>query len=113
MIRGLGKQAGVSLCPATPLASVAHVLDRLDLILVMTVNPGFGGQRFIEAMLDKLRALRGMIGGRDIYIQVDGGINPETAPLARAAGADVLVAGSAIFGREDYAEAIAALRPAA
>ena len=110
MIKGLGKQAGVSLCPATPLASVEHVLDKLDLILVMTVNPGFGGQKFIGAMLDKLRALRGLIGDRDIHVQVDGGINPETAPLAVEAGADVLVAGSAIFGQDDYVQAIEALR---
>ncbi len=111
MIKGLGKQAGVSICPATPINAVEHVLDKLDLILVMTVNPGFGGQRFIEAMLDKLRALRELIGERDIHVQVDGGINPETARLAAEAGADVLVAGSAIFGRDDYAAAIDALRP--
>lgn len=110
LIKEHGKQAGVSLCPATPLASVEHVLDKLDLILVMTVNPGFGGQRFIDAMLPKLHALRELIGDRDIHVQVDGGINPETAPLATAAGADVLVAGSAVFGCDDYAEAIRALR---
>ncbi|MGI9508842.1 MAG: ribulose-phosphate 3-epimerase [Geminicoccaceae bacterium] len=111
MIKGLGKQAGVSLCPATPLSMVEHVLQRLDLILVMTVNPGFGGQRFISAMLEKLRALRDMIGERDIHVQVDGGVNAETAQQAVDAGADVLVAGSAIFNRDDYAAAIAALRP--
>ncbi|NJO38720.1 MAG: ribulose-phosphate 3-epimerase [Rhizobiales bacterium] len=110
-IRGLGRQAGVSLCPATPLASVEHVLDRLDLILVMTVNPGFGGQRFIAAMLDKIRALRALIAERPIHIEVDGGINAETAPLVVEAGADVLVAGSAVFKADDYAQAIAALRP--
>jgi len=112
-IKALGKQAGVSLCPATPLASIEHVLEKLDLVLVMTVNPGFGGQRFIEAMLDKLIALRTLIGERPIHVQVDGGINPETAPRAIEAGADVLVAGSAIFNGNDYAQAIEALRPAA
>lgn len=109
-IKALGKEAGVSICPATPLTHIEHVLDRLDLILVMTVNPGFGGQRFIMAMLKKLEALRDLIGDRPIHIQVDGGINPETAPLALEAGANVLVAGSAIFTKNDYAEAILALK---
>ena len=109
-IRALGKRAGVSICPATPESAVEHVLDRLDLILVMTVNPGFGGQAFIPAMCEKIRRLRAMVGDRPIRIEVDGGINPETVPLAVAAGADVLVAGSAIFGQADYARAIAALR---
>jgi ribulose-phosphate 3-epimerase len=109
-IRALGKRAGVSLCPATPESAIEHVLDKLDLILVMTVNPGFGGQRFIPAMLEKIRRLRAMIAGRPIRIEVDGGINPETAVEVLAAGAEVLVAGSAIFGRPDYAAAIAALR---
>ncbi len=109
-IKALGKKAGVSLCPATPISAVEHVLDRLDLILVMTVNPGFGGQRFIEAMLDKLQALRSMIGDRDIDIEVDGGINAGTAPHALEAGANVLVAGSSIFGTADYAAAMQALR---
>jgi ribulose-phosphate 3-epimerase len=111
-IKNLGKQAGVSLCPATPISAIEHVLDRLDLILVMTVNPGFGGQRFIEAMLAKLRDLRALLGDRPIQVEVDGGINAETAPLVVEAGADVLVAGSAIFGKDDYAAAIQALRPA-
>jgi ribulose-phosphate 3-epimerase len=111
-IKNLGKQAGVSLCPATPISAIEHVLDRLDLILVMTVNPGFGGQRFIEAMLAKLRDLRALLGDRPIHVEVDGGINAETAPLVVEAGADVLVAGSAIFGKDDYAAAIQALRPA-
>ena len=110
-IKNLGKRAGVSICPATPINAIEHVMDRLDLILVMTVNPGFGGQRFIEAMLVKLRSLRGLIGDRPILVEVDGGINPETAPLAVEAGADVLVAGSAIFNADDYGEAIRALRP--
>jgi ribulose-phosphate 3-epimerase len=110
-IAGLGKRAGVSLNPATPACMVAHVLDRVDLVLVMTVNPGFGGQRFIPAQLDKIRELRRMIGDRPVRIEVDGGITPETAPLVIEAGASVLVAGSAVFGAGDYAAAIAALRP--
>jgi ribulose-phosphate 3-epimerase len=110
-IAGLGKRAGVSLNPATPACMVAHVLDRVDLVLVMTVNPGFGGQRFIPAQLDKIRELRRMIGDRPIRIEVDGGITPETATLVVEAGASVLVAGSAVFGAGDYAAAIAALRP--
>ncbi len=109
-IKAEGKEAGVSICPATPISAVEHVLDKLDLILVMTVNPGFGGQRFIMAMLEKLRALKALIGDRPIHIQVDGGINTETAPLAIEAGANVLVAGSAVFNRDDYEEAIQALR---
>jgi ribulose-phosphate 3-epimerase len=109
-IKALGKRAGVSICPATPPSAVEHVLDKLDLVLVMTVNPGFGGQTFIPAMLEKISRLRAMIAGRPIHIEVDGGINLETAPLAIAAGADVLVAGSALFGKPDRRAAIAALR---
>ncbi|WP_223291728.1 ribulose-phosphate 3-epimerase [Defluviicoccus vanus] len=111
MIKALGKRAGVSLNPATPAAVIEHVLDRLDLILVMTVNPGFGGQGFIPAQLDKIRRLRAMIGDRPIELEVDGGVNAETAPLVIEAGADVLVAGSAVFSGADYATSIAALRP--
>ncbi len=110
-IQGQGKLAGVSLNPATPESVVEYVLDRIDLILVMTVNPGFGGQKFIPATLEKIRRLRAMTAGRPIRIQVDGGITKETAPLAIEAGASVLVAGSAVFGQSDYARAIAALRP--
>ena len=110
VIRGLGKKAGASICPATPESALEHVLDKLDLVLVMTVNPGFGGQKFIPAMCEKIRRLRAMIGGRPIHIEVDGGINPETAPQVLSAGANVLVAGSAIFGQADYASAISALR---
>jgi ribulose-phosphate 3-epimerase len=102
--------AGAAICPATPESAIEHVLDKLDLILVMTVNPGFGGQKFIPAMLEKIRRLRAMSAGRPIRIEVDGGINPKTAAAAVAAGADVLVAGSAIFGQPDHAQAIAALR---
>jgi ribulose-phosphate 3-epimerase len=109
-IKALGRKAGVSLCPATPISAIEHVLDRLDLVLMMTVNPGFGGQRFIDAMIDKLRALQAMLGDRPIEIEVDGGINAETAPRAIRAGANVLVAGSSIFGSADYAEAIRSLR---
>ncbi len=110
MIRSLGKRAGVSLNPATPPAVLEHVLDRLDLILVMTVNPGFGGQSFIPAQLDKIRTVRRMIADRPIELEVDGGINAETAPAAIAAGATVLVAGSAVFSGDDYAGTIARLR---
>jgi ribulose-phosphate 3-epimerase len=96
-IRDLGCRAGVSLNPHTPADVLRHVLDRLDLILVMTVNPGFGGQSFITGMLDKIATLREMTAGRDIVIEVDGGITPETTSLVTAAGARALVAGSAIF----------------
>lgn len=96
-IRDLGCRAGVSLNPHTPADVLRHVLDRLDLILVMTVNPGFGGQSFITGMLDKIATVREMTAGRDIVIEVDGGITPETTSLVTAAGARALVAGSAIF----------------
>ena len=111
-IRALGKRAGVALNPGTPVSLLEPVLDELDLVLVMSVNPGFGGQRFIEASLDKIRRTRALLGPRGIHLEVDGGINARTAAKAIAAGADVLVAGSAIFGQPDYAEAIARLRPA-
>ena len=115
-IRALGKKAGVSLNPATPAAAIAHVLDRLDLVLLMTVNPGFGGQAFIPAVVEKIRQVRGMVGNRPIDIEVDGGIAPETAGLVASAGANVLVAGSAVFGagtHEGYAANIGAIRRAA
>jgi ribulose-phosphate 3-epimerase len=112
-IRALGKRAGVALNPATPASAIAHVLDRLDLILVMTVNPGFGGQAFITAMLAKISEIREMTRGRNIDIEVDGGITAETAPLVIKAGANVLVAGSSIFKGGDYAANIKALRGAA
>jgi ribulose-phosphate 3-epimerase len=114
-IRALGKRAGVALNPATPESTIEYVLDRVDLVLAMTVNPGFGGQAFIPAVVDKVRALKGMIGDRPIDLEVDGGITPETAPLVTAAGANVLVAGSAVFGaggRDAYAARISALRAA-
>ena len=111
-IRHLGKKAGVSIVPSTPESAIEYLLDRLDLILVMTVNPGFGGQAFIPAMVEKVRRVKAMVGDRPIRIQVDGGITPETAPLVIAAGADALVAGSAVFkgGPAEYAARIAALR---
>jgi ribulose-phosphate 3-epimerase len=110
LIRGLGKKAGVSLTPSTHESAIAHVLDKLDLILVMTVNPGFGGQDFIPAQLDKIRAIRRMIGKRPIHLEVDGGINAATAPLVAEAGANVMVAGSGVFKGGNYAENIAAIR---
>lgn len=96
-IRATGKKAGLAINPGTGLDAVPHLLDLCDLVCVMTVNPGFGGQKFIPSTLDKIRALRAMIGDRPVHIEVDGGITVETAPLVAAAGADVLVAGSAVF----------------
>ena len=112
-IRAMGKKAGVSLNPATPASVIQHVLDRLDLILVMTVNPGFGGQAFIRAMLPKISELRDMVRGRDIDIEVDGGIDEKNAADVVRAGANALVAGSAIFKAKDYGEKIRAIRTAA
>ena len=112
-IRELGVRAGVSLNPSTPIDVLRHVLDQMDLLLVMTVNPGFGGQRFIETMVPKIAAARAMIGDRPIELEVDGGITAATAPIVTAAGANVLVAGSAVFGATDRAGAIAELRAAA
>jgi len=113
-IRHLGARAGVSLTPSTPPAAIEYVLDKVDLVLVMTVNPGFGGQSFLPAQVEKIRALRQMIGDRPVWLEVDGGISTETAPLCRAAGADAFVAGSAIFrdGHAAYPARIAALRAA-
>jgi ribulose-phosphate 3-epimerase len=96
-IRALGKKAGVAINPATPESAIQDELDRLDLILVMTVNPGFGGQAFIPAMLQKIRRVRAMIGARPIALEVDGGIGTQNAAAVAEAGADVLVVGSAIF----------------
>jgi len=114
-IRALGKRAGVALNPGTPPEAAGALLDEADLILCMTVNPGFGNQAFIPAMLGKLRSLRAMIGDRPIDIEVDGGVTEATASQAAAAGANVLVAGSAVFGGgvQAYAARIAALRRAA
>ena len=115
MIRGLGKRAGVSLTPQTPESAIEYVLDRLDLILVMTVNPGFGGQAFIPAMAEKMRRIAAMTGGRPIDIEVDGGVTAETAVACAKAGANALVAGNAVFkdGAANYARNIAAIRHAA
>ena len=114
LVKQQGKKAGVSLNPATPVAVLDHVWDDVDLVLVMSVNPGFGGQGFIESQLAKIAAVRARIdaSGRAIDLEVDGGINAETAPLAVAAGADVLVAGTATFsgGAAAYAENIRRLR---
>ncbi len=115
-IRNLGRKAGVSLNPATPVSAIEHVLDRLDLILVMTVNPGFGGQAFIPAMVEKVRQVKALVGSRPIHIEIDGGVSPDTAPLVAAAGADVLVAGAAVFKGEGvaaYRANIEAIRAAA
>src|SRR6188768_622753 len=113
-IRALGKRAGVVLNPHTPEDTIRYVLDDLDLILVMSVNPGFGGQSFLPLVLPKLRALRQMIdaSGRDIDLEIDGGIGPENARLVTEAGANVLVAGSSIFGQKDRGLAIERLRAA-
>ncbi len=115
-IRALGKKAGVSLKPSTPESVIAYVLDRLDLILLMTVNPGFGGQAFIPAVVEKVKRVKALVGDRPIDIEIDGGVTPETAPLVAAAGANVLVAGSAVFkggSRDTYAKNIASIRAAA
>jgi ribulose-phosphate 3-epimerase len=115
-IRSHGKKAGVAINPSTPETAIEYVLDRLDVILLMTVNPGFGGQALIPAVLDKIRRVKAMVGSRPIHIEVDGGISIETAPLVAAAGADVLVAGSSIFeggARAEYRARITELRNAA
>lgn len=115
-IRALGKKAGVSLCPSTPENVLDYVLDRLDLILVMTVNPGFGGQSFLGSQIEKIQRIRAMIGDRPIRLEVDGGVTRDNAAIVAAAGADTLVAGSAVFrgsSSVDYANNIAAIRVAA
>jgi ribulose-phosphate 3-epimerase len=113
LIHSFGKKAGVSLTPQTPESALAYVIDRLDLVLVMTVNPGFGGQAFIAGMLEKIRRVRAMIGARPIQLEVDGGVTPDTAALCAKAGANVFVAGSAVFKDGQYAANIAAIRAAA
>lgn len=110
LIKSLGKKAGVSLNPSTPEGVIEYVLDKLDLILVMTVNPGFGGQAFIPQMCDKIRKLKAMIGERPIDLEVDGGINKDTVHLVAEAGANAIVAGSGVFKGAPYAENIAAIR---
>ena len=112
----LGKKAGVALNPGTPVSAIEPVINIVDLILVMSVNPGFGGQAFIPAAIEKIEQVRALVAGRPIDIEVDGGITPETAPKVVAAGANVLVAGSAVFRggtQQSYAANIAAIRNAA
>ncbi|HEV7344568.1 MAG TPA: ribulose-phosphate 3-epimerase [Devosia sp.] len=114
-IRALGKKAGVALNPATPVSAIQHVIDDVDLVLVMSVNPGFGGQSFIRGSLDKLRQASALIAGRPIDLEVDGGVSPDNARAIADAGANVLVAGSSVFARDDaatYADRIAAIRNA-
>ena len=117
-IRAAGAKAGVALNPGTPASAVSELIDSVDLICVMTVNPGFGGQKFID-MSDKIRALRHMIGDRPVHIEIDGGVDPKTAPIVAQAGADVLVAGSAVFrggsvsDPKPYGDNIRAIRAAA
>jgi ribulose-phosphate 3-epimerase len=111
-IRALGKKAGVSLNPSTPVSTLAYVLEQVDLVLIMSVNPGFGGQRFIPQVVPKIRALRALAQERGLsfHISVDGGVDEKTLPQLVEAGADVFVAGSAIFGKPDYGQAIGAMR---
>jgi ribulose-phosphate 3-epimerase len=114
-IRALGKKAGVTMNPATPVETIEHVIDAVDLVLIMSVNPGYGGQQFIPAATDKIRRVAALVGGRPIDIEVDGGVTPENAALVTQAGANVLVAGSAVFkgGADAYRRNIAAIRHAA
>ena len=109
-VKSFGVRAGVSLNPATPESVIEYVLDKIDLVLIMTVNPGFGGQSFIEAQLEKIRRVKKMIGDRPIEIEIDGGVNAKTAKACVEAGADVLVAGSAVFSTPDYAHNMNVLR---
>ncbi len=103
-------KVGIALNPASPLCLIENIIDEIDLLLIMTVEPGFGGQKFIESMLDKVKKAKEMIGSRRIYLSVDGGVNDKNAPLLKKAGADILVAGSFIFGSRDYKEAIKKLK---
>jgi ribulose-phosphate 3-epimerase len=113
LIKSFGKKAGVSITPSTPEDALRYVLDKVDLVLVMTVNPGFGGQAFLPSQLGKISAIRKMIGARPIHLEVDGGINAETVPLVVEAGANVIVAGNGVFKGGAYKENIAAIRAAA
>ena len=112
-IRALGKKAGVTLNPGTPVETIEHVIDIVDLVLVMSVNPGYGGQKFIAAAEDKIRRVVALAGGRPIEIEIDGGITPENAALVTRAGANVLIAGSAVFKGGTYKANIAAIRQVA
>nr|WP_321983874.1 ribulose-phosphate 3-epimerase [uncultured Lichenicoccus sp.] len=111
-IKALGAKAGIALCPATPVEAIAEVLDIADMVLVMTVNPGFGGQQFLDSQLSKVARIRAMLTriGRDLPILVDGGVDRQTAPRCIEAGATVMVGGTAVFGAPDYGAAIAGLR---
>ncbi len=113
-IRDLGKKAGVVLNPATPLSTLDYILEEIDLVMLMSVNPGFGGQSFIPSTLGKIRALKAMIEARglEVGIEIDGGITPATIGPVHAAGANIFVAGSAVFGKQDYAKEIAAMKAA-
>jgi ribulose-phosphate 3-epimerase len=113
MIRDMGKRAGVSLNPSTPESCIEYVLDKLDLILVMSVNPGFGGQSFIKSQVEKIRRIRALIGDRPIDLEVDGGVSVDNIKTITDAGANVVVAGSAVFNGDDYSATISALRAAA
>jgi len=113
VIKGLGKKAGVSLNPSTPAQVLEPIIDDIDLVLVMSVNPGYGGQSFIPSMIAKIRQVRDMIGSRNIELEVDGGVKPENIASIVDAGADVVVAGSAVFKGNDYNATIGALRAAA
>jgi ribulose-phosphate 3-epimerase len=112
VVHALGKKAGLVLNPGTPVSALAEMIDLLDIILVMSVNPGFGGQKFISSQLQKIAELRKLIDSQDrpIRLEVDGGVDARTAPLCIEAGADTLVAGTAVFGTKDYAAAISAIR---
>lgn len=114
-IKALGKKAGVSLNPGTPVSTIEHLINDLDLVLIMSVNPGFGGQKYIPEAAEKVATVKSLIGDRPIHIEVDGGVTPQTAPLVASAGADVLVAGSAIYdgkGKASYEKNILAIRDA-
>jgi len=113
LIRSFGKKAGVSITPSTPESAIDYVIDKIDLILVMTVNPGFGGQAFLASQLPKIKAIRSMIGARPIHLEVDGGINADTVASVAEAGANAIVAGSGVFKGGAYAENISAIRAAA
>jgi len=113
LIRSFGKKAGVSITPSTPESAIDYVIDKIDLILVMTVNPGFGGQAFLASQLPKIKAIRSMIGARPIHLEVDGGINADTVTSVAEAGANAIVAGSGVFKGGAYAENISAIRTAA
>ena len=113
LIRSFGKKAGVSITPSTPESAIDYVIDKIDLILVMTVNPGFGGQAILASQLPKIKAIRSMIGARPIHLEVDGGINADTVASVAQAGANAIVAGSGVFKGGAYAENISAIRTAA